>query len=127
MSRFLTSLSLICLVSSCSKSNSNIDSNEQYLKETLGSIILEYQKDTGRLPNTFTEALKKSNKKLSHRGDINGNSMVYEKVNEDQFYIMSYGRNNKFEHGKGDDLILFYTKESWKRVQDLPQREWENW
>ena len=102
-------LALACLLVGCSRSDAAQRSqNCTYIQDTLGSIVLDFKEEHGHLPDSFEEAHKDSGVVLPNRGDAFGRSLIYKKTGEDSFYFLSYGPNNEFEDGLGDDLKVEY-------------------
>ena len=86
----------------CSKTNSK-NSNEEYLK-SLAGIIIECQAAKGRLPESIDEALQETHKMLKHRGDVNGYTIFYYRMDDSAFFIRSVGINQSDDKGMGDDV-----------------------
>ena len=111
------SLLIICyflffLLMGCRKYDAK--KNENYIKGTLGKIILDFKSKHNRLPETFSEAHNYTGTILQHRGDYYSNPIIYFKTGDNSFYFLSYGRNGKNEGGAGDDLKVEYLNGVWK-------------
>jgi hypothetical protein len=82
--------------------------NRAYIKDKLGGIVLSYKQKHGQLPQTFEQAHDDSKITLLNRGDLYGGAIVYEKVNDNSFYFLSFGANGRDDNGQGDDLKVEY-------------------
>jgi hypothetical protein len=81
--------------------------NEEYLNH-LASIVLLYQKKHSKTPEGFEIAHRESKIVLPRRGDKNGNSLLYRKIDDKSFFFRALGQNRKDELGLGDDLDVYY-------------------
>jgi len=106
--RFIIVIAVMLVNISCESNIGNLDRNCDYLQNRLGEIVLNFEKKQGYIPETFEEALMNSNEILNNRGDVFGNSLVYQKTGKNSFYFLSYGKNGQFENGQGDDLKIEY-------------------
>jgi len=103
---------------SCSKrslktiKNEKALTNDRYIRETLGGIVLDYKKNHGIFPDGFSIAVQASGLKLPRRGDLEGNPILYQKL-ENGFRFVSYGQNRKFDNGDGDDMVYLYMNGDW--------------
>ena len=87
--------------------------NVEYMRSRLGEIVLEYFKKHGRIPDGFEIALNDSDKKLPNRGDYYGRSMVYEKLSDDSFRFVAFGKNGEYDDGESDDVVVKYADRTW--------------
>lgn len=87
--------------------------NVKYMRNILGEIVIEYSQNHGRIPEGFEIALNDSNKTLPNRGDYYGRSMIYEKLSEDSFRFVAFGKNGEYDDGKSDDVVAQYADRAW--------------
>ncbi|MHB9082082.1 MAG: hypothetical protein ACYC3X_31855 [Pirellulaceae bacterium] len=92
---------------------SHNEANFQYIRDTLGDVVLEYQASHGHIPEEFDTGLSEYGKSLAHRGDIDGHGITYSKIGPEIFMFISSGRNNKMEMGHGDDLVVVCSNGIW--------------
>lgn len=108
-------LTLIIALNGCEDRNSPAAraSNENYLKNTLGQIVIENRDSSGEVSESFDQALGKSGVTLRNRGDYYGCAIVYRKTGPDAFYFHSYGPNGTDDAGAGDDIKVSYSNGRW--------------
>ena len=87
--------------------------NVEYMRNTLGDIVLEYAEKYGDIPDTFEAALNDSSKTLPNRGDYYGGALVYEKLSDKSFRFVALGKNNRYDQGKSDDVVVMYVDGIW--------------
>jgi hypothetical protein len=83
--------------------------NEEYMNY-LASIVLQYQKKHGKVPEGFEIAHRESKIVLPNRGDKNGDPYVYRRVGSKAFFFRGYGRDGKNNLGLGDDTDVYYVE-----------------
>lgn len=93
--------------------NSYRAKNEKYLKERCGAIIIEYYQKYGTMPESLEDAMVCLDRRLPHRGDYYGGSTSYERINDHSFSFIAYGKNEKYDFGKGDDIVVTYDTDKW--------------
>jgi len=76
-------------------------------------LVLNYQRSTGKLPESWDDDVatfnfENTSKPLKTRGTTLGRSLVYMKISESAFLLLSSGSNNVFESGNGDDSLVLY-------------------
>lgn len=111
----ILSVALIIALSCCEDPNapSARASNENYLKNTLGQIVIKNRDSSGEVFESFDQALGKSGVTLRNRGDYYGQALVYRKTGPDAFYFHSYGPNGADDAGAGDDIKVSYSSGRW--------------
>jgi len=126
--KLLILILIIPFLISCSDTNSreNRSKNIQFLKNTLGPVVIEYYKKHGVFPEFFDDALQEYQETLPNRGDAFGQSLVYERISMNSFYFHSYGSNGQNDNGKEDDLVVTYIDNKWYIDHPLPEPKWNN-
>jgi len=89
------------------------EANIEYVRDTLGGIVLEYRERHGRLPTTLTRAIETDGHRLSHRGDSFGRGVGYETLGDDCFWFICSGPDGVDDHGGGDDVVLVWERGTW--------------
>lgn len=106
---------LILFATACSDSNSPAGraANIDYLKNTLGPIVLNHRDANGDVFDSFEAAHAASGVTLPNRGDSYDHSLVYQKLGPEAFKFHSYGKNGVDDGGGGDDIVVTYTNGAW--------------
>lgn len=105
-------LLLLLTKSGCSadsNSPSERTTNVDYLKNTLGPIILNNRSANGEVPDSFDAAHTASGVTLPNRGDYYGHSLAYKKLGPDSLQFHSYGSNGTDDGGGNDDIVMTHT------------------
>lgn len=87
--------------------------NEEYLKEVCGTIIIEYYQKYGTMPESLEDAMVCLDRRLPHRGDYYGGATLYKRINDHSFSFIAFGKNEKSDFGKGDDIVVTYDTDKW--------------
>lgn len=76
--------------------------------------IIEYYQKYGTMPESLEDAMVCLDRRLPHRGDYYGGSTSYERINDHSFSFIAYGKNEKYDFGKGDDIVVTYDTDKWQ-------------
>ena len=90
--------------------------NVDYIENVLGEIVINYISEYKKVPDSFDIALESTKGNgpiLEYRGDVNGDPISYEKIDESSFSFHSFGKNGKDENKQGDDIYLVYRDGIW--------------
>lgn len=93
--------------------NSYRAKNEKYLKERCGTIVIEYYQKYGTMPESLEDAMVCLDRRLPHRGDYYGGATLYKRINDHSFSFIAYGKNEKYDFGNGDDIVVTYDTDKW--------------
>lgn len=118
------SLVYLMLVTGCHPdpdpdSSSGRQKNADFLREKLGEIVIQYSDKHSNIPEIFGYALTDSGKTLPNRGDYYGRPMIYQKLSEDSFRFVAFGRNGEFDDGMNDDVVVTYANGTFTNNAEL--------
>ncbi len=108
---------VLCALGCDAGSPARVDArNVSYMENAVGSVVLQYLAISGRLPDTFDEALSTYKGTLPHRGDYYSRPYCYAKTSASSFSLLCFGENGRDEDGAGDDIEFVWENGKWRIV-----------